>query len=330
MKKITIAIISIIAIILILLFAQKFHTKQDVFSSENKVQIVFITDEKYVTYLRTAIKSVIANKNPETNIKIFVLGLNLQDKQIKKIIGEKRKNTEIEFIPIPENLLKDYKNKKIKKHQITFVDTTKFFLSEILKDVDKVLYLDADTIVLKDLSQFYFSDLEDNYIGAIDDWQSDWKHEPEKRYFNSGVMLLNLAKIREDNIKNKLIEFEKNDTVKRFMTQDAFNTVMYGKVKYFPLIYDTFAPEFDESNIKRRIRKVLGKNYDAKTYGYKDDEEYRKNVVIIHYCGYDYLKPWAEINFYQKSKRIWYKYSTLEFWLGCLQGKCTLSNFYNQ
>ncbi len=193
---------------------------------------------------------------------------------------------------------------------VTRADYLKFNLATILAKTDKVLYLDGDVIVLKDLTELYNTDIEDYYAAAAQDLESTWIDKRKEPYFNNGVMLINLKKMREDNIETKLINYKKNDKINRFMTQDAFNTVLYKKVKFIPLIYDTFAPEYNDENILKIIKKVLNKNYDEKIYPYKTAQEYRNAVVIIHYTGWYNVKPWYEwADKNSATSKIWYKYS---------------------
>ena len=287
------------------------------------IETVYVTDNNYVLFMRTSIRSMIANKNPETKITIYVIGYNLSDKDIKKIKKEQRKNVDIKIIPIEKELLKPLSGGTKINPNVTKVDNAKFFLTTLLKHTDKGIYLDGDTIVLKDLAELYNTNLSDNYIAAADDWQTGWPDDPQKRYFNNGVMLLNLKEMRKNDIEKKLVDFKLNDKIKRFVTQDAFNNVMFGKVIYLPLIYDTFAPEYDNDIfIIRKIQKTLKGNFKPELYPYKTAADFRKDVVIIHYCGYGNKKPWYRLSTGRKSNLIWYRYAPIDFWGYCLQGNC--------
>ena len=167
---------------------------------------------------------------------------------------------------------------------------------------------------MKDLSDLYNYDLGDNYIGVADDWGTGWYDGRKERYFNNGIMLLNLKKMREDDIENKLINCKEQDKVKRFVTQDVFNEVMQNKAVFIPLIYDTFSPEYDNDGVIEKIKSVLGKNFDLNTYPCTTDECYRDSVVVIHYCGWNNFKPWDDVDFKRESSRIWYKYVPEDFW----------------
>lgn len=316
-------IILIICIILFLtvifvIFANKNHTT-DV---SNPIRVVYISDDNYIDYMRASIKSLIKNKKKKTQLEIYVIGVDLSEKKSKKVLKESKKQAKINIIKLSSNKLKNLKGNSFFNPEVSRADNAKFFLSTILKDLDKVLYLDCDTIILKDLTDLYNTNLGNNYVAAADDWQSDWYDGNfDKRYFNNGVMLLNLKQMREDSVERHLITFKENDPIDRFVTQDAFNSIMYQRVVFLPLIYDTFAPEYDNRNIIQRIHETLGKNFNYDIYPYEHDSDFRKRVAIIHYCGYFNIKPWYEINLMRASGRIWYRYAPLDFWITFLKKK---------
>lgn len=93
-------------------------------------------------------------------------------------------------------------------------------LPSILSEHDKILYLDGDVIVRKDLWDMYNTDLQDNYIGAVKDFgQITWRLGYAKNYeqrlgvkdtdqlLNAGVLTMNLQKMREDNLEKTFNEY---------------------------------------------------------------------------------------------------------------------------
>lgn len=310
LKIISVLILFIIAIYVVI--SNKTDNKQ---ISNTPVKIAFITDNNYILPVRTAINSIAANKNKQTKIEIYVIGVDLTYTSNQKLAKASRKNVQVNIVNISGDELKGLPGGARDNPTVSRADNAKFFMASILDNIDKIIYLDGDVIILKDLSEMFNTDIESYYAAVVDDWQSGWADKTQKRYFNNGIMLLNLKKMREDNLENKLIKFKINDTVKRFVTQDAFNTVMYNNVLYLPLIYDTFAPEYDSQIILERVKQVLNQNYDPNIYNYKDEQDYRNDVAIIHYCGYGNIKPWKQLDFSRKSSQQWYKYAPIDFWI---------------
>ena len=114
-----------------------------------------------------------------------------------------------------------------------FVNYYRIFLPEILDEsIEKVLYLDVDMIINTDISELYNTDIVGYALAAADEENENAVHllniPFEYNYFNSGVLLMNLQKFREENIIQKLSDFILENEEKLFSwDQDAFNAVLY-------------------------------------------------------------------------------------------------------
>ncbi len=146
-----------------------------------------------------------------------------------------------------------------------------------LTDVDKIIYLDSDVIVLDDIYELWEFDIKDYLIGAVEDKYSElmgWRANLEDGdiYINSGVMLMNLKKFREENIEKQLFDKlreEHND----YSDQDAINDICRDKILYLPLKYNLMLTRDDPNAFPKRR------------------EEYNialKSPFILHYA----IKPW--------------------------------------
>ena len=98
---------------------------------------------------------------------------------------------------------------------------------EIFPEEKRILRLDDDTIVEKDIGPLFDMDLEDNYTAMVE--------EPVRgsfpfRYFNAGVTLMDLEKFRETGIHRKMIRMV-NSVLCTAMDQDAFNVFCQGQIK---------------------------------------------------------------------------------------------------
>ncbi len=216
------------------------------------ISLVYITDQNYVMPALVSITSAIKNKS--SNYKIYLITTFEASGTIACINSLNDTTAEIVII------LVDIK-KLIPQHinafnHVTSTALIKFFLPEILSSEDKVLYLDGDTIIQKPLDELYNTELEDNYAGVVSDsalyaMPQHTEHlqiEPEK-YFNSGVMLLNLKKMREARLTNKLLEYKTNQ-YNYFMDQDAFNKILYNRVVFLPEKYNMIPLNKTKKQIK--------------------------------------------------------------------------------
>jgi lipopolysaccharide biosynthesis glycosyltransferase len=102
----------------------------------------------------------------------------------------------------------------------------------------RIIYLDADIIVMGDLRELWVKDLGEHAIGAVaDSWTKPdefaqlWGLTPETNYyFNSGIMLIDLERVRRERLFTKTLEFTAANPGKlQFGDQDALNCVIWGQ-----------------------------------------------------------------------------------------------------
>lgn len=248
-----------------------------------KINICLSTDDNYAKYVQSVILSVLDNKAPDEEHVFHVLHSNLSDKSIEVL---SRYN--VIFHKIDNEIFAPYFNNGACTH-ITIPTLYRLALPSILPDVDRVLYLDCDLVVLKSLSEFYFTELSDTqYAACVSDYGNKFHMKrmniPDNGknfYFNAGVCLMDLSKMRRDSIEQKLFDYLKSNYKDLlFSDQDVLNTVLSGHTKRMDIKYNFISPNFYFSN--------------------------DKDVVIAHFAG---LKPWR-IGFYNKYRVLfWHYYS---------------------
>lgn len=268
------------------------------------INVCFITDENYVLPTLVAMKSLIVNSNTSLSINLVTTDLSQNAQQLFHQLETKDAKINIIFTQNPcENITTNHE-------YITNSTYIKFELPNIFKDLDKILYIDADTLILKDLKELYDTVLEDNYAGVVQDIyvcqnHTHYKEKGLKNYFNAGVMLFNLKKIREDLLTDKLIEYAKNEKHKLFYDQDAYNFIFKEKVKWLSLKYNFLILPYT----KKFVTSYLNIS----------DEEYNKisdERIISHYAGIAINKMAEYAN--EKDFNLWNEY----------YHKMLLENFY--
>ena len=258
--------------------------------SKKPIRIAFICDNKYVMPTGVAIQSIIENKKPATEIEINVIANEVSANNLEKLRSITGKNVSINIIEIDNK----YKQLGSQHEYVSKAALLKFELPKIFNNYDKILYLDSDVLVLKDLSQLYETDLGNKYAGVCKDLLATkfYKDPLEiglNTYFNSGVMLLNLDKMRQDKICTKLLWAKEHDRRKKYMDQDAFNIVFNCNVEYLN-------PKFNYMTMEELFYK---KSFISKFYNIDNIEK----PVILHLT---YKKPWNFIGV--PGERLWIKY----------------------
>ena len=117
--------------------------------------------------------------------------------------------------------------------------------------VDKVLYLDADTLVCGSLERLYANDLKGRLVAAVvDEGAIERKRqlgfEETEGYFNAGVLLLNLAEIRAADLESRWLRMV-NETQYIWPDQDILNITCKGAISWLPAEFNRFGAESPHS-----------------------------------------------------------------------------------
>lgn len=167
------------------------------------------------------------------HILVNHLSLINQTKILK--LFSKYDNAQCVFHEVNVDLLKNCKY-RTKLHKLSKAAYYRVLLASILKDVDRVIYLDCDMVVLSDLVPLLNIDMQNFGIAAVEDYGLPYNQEhfaqlefsEGDKYFNSGFLLINLAYWRQHKIEKALIEFSESDRKVFFHDQDALNFVFRG------------------------------------------------------------------------------------------------------
>jgi lipopolysaccharide biosynthesis glycosyltransferase len=256
--------------------------------------IVCAIDDGYVTPLRTLMRSIAAAHGPAVGeLRLVVLDQGLVSESAASILRDAESlGLPVEIRPIPDSdpclPVGAWYSGAI---------YGRMTIPDVLEDEPRVLYMDVDILVLADLRPLLTRDLDGHPIGAARDPISPlighgpgmpgWKALGLRRgsaYFNSGVMLLDLARIRGLRLFQRAREFlvEHPDKV-HFFDQDALNYAADGDWHRIESRWNTFAmsprgPEY--------VHPAEDVNPLA---GLIEDE---KSAAVIHFAGHK--KPWQD------------------------------------
>lgn len=256
------------------------------------LDICMITDDNYVIPTVVAITSAIKNKCKNAKYNFFIINSNISDYHKNKIkeLENNEIGVNINFIDADIN---KYKNLNVHTH-VPVTALLKFDLPNLL-NLNKVLYLDGDIIVKKCLKDFYNLNIENYYLAAIRDMGGELtqkfneKIEVDK-YFNSGVLLLNLEKIRNENLFDILVKTKAEHPEWKCMDQDVMNYVMGSKALWADLKYNCMLPLYNHMKYSlKSINEFYNSNYSNK-FEMEDD------AVILHFAGGSERRPWENFN----------------------------------
>lgn len=269
------------------------------------VHLVYMVNSKYVPYMIVSLESAALNKDRESKYLVHVIASDLTEKDISAIKGMERKGIQIEIVPagtLPLDI------SRLGRFASFAVALQKIFIADYLASEKKVLYLDADTLVQTDLSAVYSTDLRGKYAAAVKDGLMYQFPEHVAAidlggrdfYFNSGIMLLNLQKIRDDGISRRaIIYFNTHNDI--FGDQDVLNAVFGAKVKPLSYKYNCNSNFFEEKDAE-----FLSKFWNEKVAS--SPETVYDSAAILHFAGH---KPWTPWFTQEYLKRLWQRYADI-------------------
>jgi lipopolysaccharide biosynthesis glycosyltransferase len=167
-------------------------------SKNNTINILICLDDLDWNYTRhcavTMLSVLETNKN--NKIKFYIISSCLPEdniNELNRIVNEH--NQEIEFI-IHDNIIPEYiKSLLINSVNLTRWTRYRLFFNLYIKDIDRILYLDCDTIIVKDLSWFYNMDMEwKAIVGVCDPFIYEKRILDTNHYINAWVLLIDANK----------------------------------------------------------------------------------------------------------------------------------------
>ena len=179
------------------------------------MNILITINKKYVKQVNILLNSI-QYSNTKENFDIYVLHRDLEDSDLKTINKNlDLKRFQIHLTHIPEDEI--YKFPVYEKRYPVEVYFRIFASKYLPQDLEKILYLDADTIVINPLKELYEIDFEGNYYIAATHVKKVLHKLNEIRlnikenepYINTGVLLINLEALRTLPIEKEVKAFIK-------------------------------------------------------------------------------------------------------------------------
>lgn len=262
------------------------------------MNILVISSKKFISYLPVMLVSLYEN-NTDDEINVYVMHSELDEADFTMLQEQADVyNNHIHPLPIDTALLAGLPIRQ----QFPEVLYFRLFAADLLpQSVERVLALDVDTIVRKPLREFYTTSLDDYYAAACDDlalntprFKQRLQLPQESTYFNAGIMLFNLHKMRKEGIGFKYFLKIAEESISRLVwfDQDIFNLGLGSKCRILKgTDYNCPPALFDQ------------------LYGSEKSSE-EHFASIIHYLRPDY-KPWNSIVASPGSamENLWWEYA---------------------
>ncbi len=252
----------------------------------SQINVCLSSDNNYAKHAGVVIASILYNAASDDNLVFYVLdgGINTEVKKdfdkLKQI-----KECEINFIQIDEKMFEDYK--KIKTHfYISLASFYRLKMASLLPKVDRIIYFDCDFVICTSLKDLYNTDMENKPIaGVLDTDKRKTKKNPS--YINSGLVLFDLKKIREENIEDKFLKYAiENSSTITIGDQEILNEVLKGNIKILEDEWNVQSSNFINRSSYTKHPKAI--HMLAKPWVYASNCIHKKE-----YYKYLQMTPWA-------------------------------------
>ena len=281
------------------------------FDDDNTARVVLSSSLYYAPYCAATVRSIINTSSPEHNYDIVILHTelkkNTQDLFLKMIEG--LDNFSIRFCDVTR-VVADFELSVCEHFSVeTYY---RLAIGSFLPDYKKVVYLDSDLIVMKDIYELYSTDVKGYALaGAVDvclsginngynperaDYYREYAFIKEKnllKMINAGVLVLNQEYINSCYTAKELLDYAEKSQF-GLCDQDVLNSLFQDSILYLEANWNT--PNYEDESLPAWCTRF------APEYFVKEYKKAVKNPYILHYSST--IKPWNEPG-YQLSDIFW-------------------------
>lgn len=233
-----------------------FNTGVNLLKKTKAVPVFLTITDDYAKYAAPCINSLMKNANKERHYRVIVMYDKLSWKNRLRMRNLARHNCAIEFHKMKYNLYM----RVILKYCSTKTGSGDFyssavylyrtFIPRLFPQYDKAIYIDADTILTGDIGELYDIDLDDKVMAARVDpkvaavpefvgYVENALDIPAKEYVNSGVLLMDLRKLRKLHYITKMTDLMKEfDASLVAPDQDYLNVILRGKIEFLNPVWN--------------------------------------------------------------------------------------------
>ena len=259
--------------------------------TDERIDVAFGFDGRYVPHAANVMASIVRHA-PGAKLRFIVLVVDVTAEQ-KRRMEQAAPGPEFVWVDVGDDDLPAYSTRGHLNRTVLF----RLGLEKLAPtDCKRVLYIDADTIVLGDIREMWRFDLGDHAIAAATDCYQDadkfaelWSLPKGGRYFNAGVQVIDLARVRAEGLFGRALDFVvEHDEKLLFGDQDALNYVFWKKAA-------TLEPTW---NVQRFLTRdeIARETAPDRKWGHASPR-------LVHYIGTE--KPWM--------RNVWHPWAWL-YW----------------
>lgn len=284
------------------------------------VNVLYQFNEAYVVFAGVSMTSLYENNKNIEELNTYILAENVSEESRKSLVTNAKKyGRELEFFET-EKLVDYMKQVGIPPYRNSYATNMKMFIPQFLdENIDRLLYIDSDTIVEKSIKEFYEMDMQGKPIAMGLDLLGG-KHKlyiglkEDDDYYNAGIILYDMEQWRKQQCTEKIVHHVKNVRA-HYMSpdQDLLNVVLKNNICRFDLRHN-LQPHHMAYSTKQMNRFFKQENY----YSDKEVKDAAENPVIIHTFRFLGEFPWHLDNAHP-AKDKFDRYLEISQWKGYIR-----------
>lgn len=258
-------------------------------------------DGHYSVWVGTAMQSIIEHTDSKICFHILHDETLSSDNQYKLEMVANNGSSIVEFHKIDVN---DFYVVKDQMSRFTIGTMFRCSLPELLPDLNRIIYLDADLFVNRDIKELWNIDIREYYLAGVADEGVAVHNYPrilnkypeikKESYFNAGVLYMNLKKLREfENLKKLVVDFLIENPEAGLPDRDALNVIFHDKVLYLDGSWNQFVYFHRKNNVEKLDKAIF--HYAATLLML-----YSNSQIDLEYFRVICRTPWSDYELYHQ------------------------------
>jgi lipopolysaccharide biosynthesis glycosyltransferase len=252
---------------------------------EQRISVLMAVDERYAAPFLVTVASLLESLRPGVGLDLYVMGSGLRPGTRSRLEGGWDGRVRLHWAPLDNSKLES-----LRGYAYPSSPVANFRLvvgSSLPGDVSKVIYLDADLLIQRDIFELWEQDMQgkivlavqDSYIQKLPARYVPARAEADQPYFNSGVMVINLEAWRMAEIEQCCLEAARRLAHRtKWLDQHVLNACLAGR-------WGRLTPVWN----KQFFLDVFP-DWRCGPYAEKEFLEARSDLAIIHFSSR--TKPW--------------------------------------
>ena len=260
------------------------------------MNIVYASNDGYARHLGVSLLSLLDHNRAMAEIVIYVLATGMSEENqshLQTIADEYQR----ELVMIEMGDLKERFSVPVDTRGFDISTMTRLFVAEALPEtVEKVIYLDCDTVIIGSMKPFWELSLAGALVGmaleptAYEAIRTEIGLTMDDPYHNAGILLIDLKAWRTEGVQNHLLQYYADKGGNLFACdQDVLNGALKGRIKCLP-------PQFNFPTnywyFRYETLRGISASYEQVTK--QQFEAAKRRPVVIHYMGDE--RPWIAGN----------------------------------